>query len=252
MCHNGIYGQLKYPAMFDHYFFDNSENSDRHWAFGELHSCPELMECVRAVGFLPLLDSGIAGYSAEGLMAEECRYVEFADGTWKWPLWQWKGPAVTEGNCVYGKFFAGKAGFVSRQWWPDLCNWRRSQNVYPQQDSVEDVILCVLREQGSMITRELRKACGFTGYNMRSRFDAYITRMQMSCRIVTENFVYPRDKHGREYGFGWSLLTTPELLLGNESCQCSRTPEESYQLMCEHLRRLLPNVSQKQLEKLIK
>jgi len=32
---------------------------------GEIHSCPELMDFIQEVGFLPLLDSGIRGYSAE-------------------------------------------------------------------------------------------------------------------------------------------------------------------------------------------
>ena len=41
---------------------------------GDIHSCPQLIELIHEVGFLPLLDSGIAGYSAEGLLAEECRY----------------------------------------------------------------------------------------------------------------------------------------------------------------------------------
>ena len=62
--------------------------------------------------FLPLLDSGIRGYSAEEMVADDCRYVMLPDGGWNWPLWKWKGPVITEGNCVYGKFFAGKAGFT--------------------------------------------------------------------------------------------------------------------------------------------
>ena len=78
-----------------------------------IHSCPELMELIQQVGFLPLLESGIPGYSAESLMAEECRYKVFPDGSWEWPLWNWKGPVVTDSDCVYGKFFAGKAGFIS-------------------------------------------------------------------------------------------------------------------------------------------
>ena len=32
---------------------------------GEIHSCPELMDLIQEVGFLPLLDSGIRGYSAD-------------------------------------------------------------------------------------------------------------------------------------------------------------------------------------------
>ena len=100
----------------------------------EIHSCPELMDAIQQLGFLPLLDSGIRGYSAEELVDDDCRYVVLPDGGWDWPLWKWKGPVVTDGHCVYGKFFAGKAGFVSRDWWPDLCNYRRSKDPAPPFD----------------------------------------------------------------------------------------------------------------------
>ncbi|MBE6254755.1 MAG: hypothetical protein E7105_04495 [Prevotella sp.] len=219
---------------------------------GFIHTCPELMACVRHVGFLPLLESGIPGYAAEKLMAEECRFTQFEDGTWEWPLWQWKGSVIREGVCVYGKFFAGKAGFVSREWWPDLYNWRRSQHPVPAEGTIEDGILMTLREQGSMITRDLRAACDFTGKNMRSKFDAYVSRLQMGTYIVTEDFVYPVDKHGREYGFGWSLLTTPERLIGREACLCDRSPEESFQRMSDHLHKLLPDATEKQITKLLR
>ncbi len=217
----------------------------------EIHSCPELMALIQQVGFLPLLDSGVRGYSAEDLVDDDCRYVVFPDGGWDWPLWKWKGPIVQEGGCVYGKFFAGKAGFVSRAWWPDLCNWRRSKFPQPAEGSIEETILMTLAENGSLITRELRAACGFTGPNMRGKFDGYITRLQMAARIVTEDFVYPTDKHGREYGWGWSLLTTPEALYGRDACQCVRTPEESYQRIFDHLRQLLPEATERQIRKLI-
>ena len=218
----------------------------------QIHSCHEMMAFIQEVGFLPLLDSGIYGYSAEGVLAEECRFVQFDDGTWEWPLWQWKSAIVTESDCVYGKFFAGKAGFISRDWWPHFCNWRRSQHPLPEEGSIEDAILSMLRSNGSMIARELRAACGFTGPKMRSRFDSYITRLQMACRIVTEDFVYPQDKHGKRYGWGWALLSTPEQLLGKEACHCDRTPEESLARMLDHLRRLLPRASEQQITRLIK
>ncbi|MCR4965642.1 MAG: hypothetical protein K6A41_08310 [Bacteroidales bacterium] len=218
----------------------------------EIHSCPELIDCIQQTGFLPLLESGIQGFCAEGLLAEECRFTQFEDGTWEWPLWQWKSAVVTEGNCVYGKFFAGKAGFISREWWPDFYNWRRDQHPLPEEYSVEAAILDTLREHGSMIARDLRAACGLTGHNMRGKFDAYINRMQMACYIVTEDFVYPTDKHGNKYGFGWSLLTTPERLLGREACLCNRTPEESYQRMFEHLTNMLPHATEKQIKKILK
>ena len=57
----------------------------------EIHTCPELMEYVQQVGFLPLLEGGIPGYAAESLMAEECRFTEFPDGSWEWKVLCRKG-----------------------------------------------------------------------------------------------------------------------------------------------------------------
>lgn len=218
----------------------------------EIHNSMQLMEQIERIGFLPLLDSGISGFSAEELVDDECRYVVLPDGGWDWPLWKWKGPIVQEAGCMYGKFFAGKAGFISREWWSDFCNYRRSVHPKPEEGSIEEAILFTLQEEGSMITRELRAACGFTGSKMRSRFDSYVTRLQMACRIVTEDFVYPHDKHGREYGWGWSLLTTPEQLYGREICQSQRTPEDSFRRICNHLRKVCSNATEKQIVRIIK
>ena len=217
----------------------------------EIHNCPELIAYIQEIGFLPLLDSGIEGYAAEDVVDEDCRYIVYPDGGWEWPLWKWKGPIVQEGNCVYGKFFAGKAGFISREWWPDFCNYRRSRHPEPTEGSIEEAILFTLQGQGSLIARELRAACDFTGPKMRSRFDSYITRLQMSCRIITEDFIYPQDKHGKEYGWGWSLLTTPEQLFGREASLCTHSPEESFQRLLAHFHKILPNATDKQIEKLI-
>ena len=217
----------------------------------EIYSAAGLTAYIQEVGFLPLLDSGVRGFSAEEVVTDDCRYVVFPDGGWDWPLWKWKGPIVTEGNCVYGKFFAGKAGFVSREWWPDFYNYRRSKHPAPAEGSIEETILLTLQKHGSLITRELRAACGFDGSRMRSRFDGYVTRLQMGCYVVTEDFVYPTDKHGREYGWGWSLLTTPEALFGREACLSSHTPEESYARLTAHLKKILPGATDKQIQKLV-
>ena len=217
----------------------------------DIYNAAQLIERIQQVGFLPLLDSGIVGYSAEEMVTDDCRYVVFSDGGWDWPLWKWKGPIVTDGDCMYGKFFNKKAGFVSREWWSDLCNYRRHQYPAPAAGSIEEAILATLNEHGSLITRQLRSLCGFTGPKMRSRFDAIITRLQMGCYIVTEDFVYPRDRHKHEYGWGWSLLTTPEQLYGTAACQCPRSPEESFQRMFEHLRTILPQTDEKKIKRIL-
>lgn len=216
-----------------------------------IHTQTDLMQIIGEMGFLPLLDSGIRGFSADEMADEDCCYVVFPEGGWEWKLWEWKGSVITEGGFVYGKFFDKKAGFISKEWWPDFMNYRRSRMQKPEEGSIEDMVLMTLRENGSMVTRELRNACGFTGKNMRSRFDSFITKLQMGTFIVTEDFVYPVDKHGNQYGWGLSLLTTPESLYGKESCSCERTPAESYQRIFEHFREILPEANDKQIKRLI-
>ena len=219
--------------------------------FPRVGSAAELMTLIDEIGFLPLLDSGIYGFSAEDIVDEDCRYVVFSDGGWDWPLWKWKGQIVTDMPCLYGKFFNKKAGFISKTWWADFCNYRRSKFPLPESDSIEGTILDTLRMTGSLITRELRAACGFNGKGMRSKFDGYITKLQMATYIVTEDFVYPQDKHGKEYGWGWSLLNTPEALYGKEACTCSHSPEDSFQRLVAQFKKILPEATEMQMLRLI-
>jgi len=218
----------------------------------KIHTCQELIDYIGQVGFLPLLAMGVSGWSAEEVADEDCQYTRLPDGGWEWPLWEWKGPILQESGCAYGKFFHRKAGFISREWWPDFCNYRRSLYPQPEEGSIEEIILVTLKEYGSLITRKLRAACGFTGPKMRSRFDAYITRLEMGGYIVTEDFVYPHDRHGREYGWGWSLLTTPEALFGREACHPERTPEESRQRLLAQFRSILPEVPEEAIDALLR
>jgi len=211
---------------------------------GKIHSCPELIDYVNEIGFLPLLRMGVPGWSASEAVDKECQYVKLPGGGWEWLLWKWKGSVVRESGCAYGKFFAGKAGFVSREWWPDFCNCRRAVAQFPAEGSIEEAILCALREEGSMITKDLRAACGFTGPKMRGKFDGYVTRLEMKGYIVTEDFIYPHDRHGREYGWGWSLLTTPEALFGKSACHPSRSPEESRARMVRHFESVMPGMGE--------
>lgn len=210
----------------------------------KLHSAAELIEYIDKVGLLPLLRM-VPGldWSAEEVVDEDCRYVVLPDGGWEWPLWEWKGEIIRESGCAYGKFFKGKAAFISKEWWPDFCNYRRSIHPYPEVGSIEEAIIETLRMNGSMITRDLRKACGFTEPKMRGKFDTFITRLQLGCYIVTEDFVYPHDKHGKQYGWGWSLLTTPEDLFGRDACHPDRSPEESRQRLMAHFKGMYPGVS---------
>lgn len=172
----------------------------------------------------------------------------------------WKSSIIEEGNCVYGKIFHGTAGFISLDWWQDFVNYRRStMPPFKKRDPIiEEAILSTLETEGSMVSTDLRTACVFNGGKQRSQFDAYITRLQMATLIVTENFVWSVDKHGSNYGWGKSLQTTPERLLGRAACAQPieaeghpRKPEPSYCLIMENLQSILPDATESQIHYMI-
>ena len=92
------------------YFGNQHHEGEIHFDHMEIHSCPDLIERVNQLGVLPLLDSGISGFCAEGLMAEECRFVQFDDGSWEWPLWTWKSSVIKNADAFMASFSPERLG----------------------------------------------------------------------------------------------------------------------------------------------
>ena len=87
----------------------------------ELRSAEDLERAVLKLGFLPFFKNRIEGFSVEEMTPPELWFAEGTDGPW-----EWKGPVVRNWNCIYGKLFGGRAGYVSLEWLPDLANCRRA------------------------------------------------------------------------------------------------------------------------------
>ena len=189
----------------------------------KISNCPELMEAIQQIGLVPLLDSDIPGFSADELVTPECRYVRRDDGSWDWPLWDWKGPIVTEGHLAYGKFFGNKAGFISLEWLPYFANCRR--NGYDFDSRYQDG-LATRREKKIMdffigededgdavfkdvriLSTDLKKAAEF-GKGGDKNFPGVITGLQMQTYLVISDFQRRRNKRGEEYGMPVSIMLT--------------------------------------------
>ena len=98
----------------------------------------------------------------------------------------------------------------------------------------------------------LKKAGGY-GKDGKKGFDTILTRLQMQCFVLTTDFVYRQDKNGRTYGWGVAEYATPEQYYGDwftQNCY-RREPEESYERLFEHFRKILPNASEKQIRKML-
>ncbi len=81
----------------------------------------QLTELVHEVGMLPLFGCGIPGFSVMDITDPSSWWT---DDPSRDP-WQWRMSLASGTDVVYSKLFHGKAGFISRECYPDFVNFRR-------------------------------------------------------------------------------------------------------------------------------
>ena len=214
----------------------------------------DLEDAIQEYGFLAYFENAIEGFSIE----EHCSaYTLFNDLSGN-DTWSWKGPVIQNLNCAYGKFFGKKAAYVSKEWFLDFANYRRDGYDFEgffndELTSFRDKHLFdIIEEHGPALSHVLKKAGGY-GKDGKKGFDTILTRLQMQCFVLTTDFVYRQDKNGRTYGWGVAEYATPEQYYGDwftQNCY-RREPEESYERLFEHFRKILPNASEKQIRKML-
>ena len=213
----------------------------------------DLVRAVEQFGFVPFFKNRIQGFSLAEHAAPE---VWFSDEE---GLWEWKGPVIRETGCAYGKFFGGKAVYISREWFPDFANFRRDGYDFDAlwEDGKArhaDKALYELLEPHAPIPSRALKDLGGYGKEGRKGFDPSITRLQHLGYVLISDFVYDLDRQGKPYGWGVAEYSTPEKHLGRDFRRnvYRRTPEESFERVLNHLKEILPNAGEKALRQLLK
>ena len=86
-----------------------------------IHDVDEAVEYINRVGFLSLFKNEIPGFSLEKRTVAE---YWWSDDPVRDP-WRWRIAIAKRHDVLYGKFFAKKAGFISKKWLPVFPNYRR-------------------------------------------------------------------------------------------------------------------------------
>ena len=221
----------------------------------------DLIDAVREYGIVPYFSTSVPGFSLEEHCSPSVLFSDNGDDTWAW-----KGPVIQATGCAYGKFFEKKAAYVSREIFLDLANYRRDgydfdsryddglarfqdKQLYDLIDASAPVLSKVLRETGGYAySGRWQKTEGKKG------FDTSVTRLQEQCYVIISDFVYTLDKNGNRRGWGVAEYSTPEKTMGEFFTDnvYRRTPEESYERLMEHLKKLFPRAQEKELKKFLK
>ncbi|MBR1750102.1 MAG: hypothetical protein IJ740_04335 [Ruminococcus sp.] len=214
----------------------------------------ELIGFVEAVGFVPLFANDIEGFSVEERSAAESWWTGADDDPW-----EMRELAACSHRVAYGKFFGGKAGFISLSMLPHFINFRRDGYDF---DSLWDEGKAKMREKKIMdlftlkndwFSYEIKKTAGF-GKGKEKNFDGTINSLMQKLYVVMCDFQKKRNKKGEEYGLmKCARYCTPEALWGYDEVtrEYVNEPGESRELVLSHLLKLFPAADKKAAQKLI-
>lgn len=219
-----------------------------------IRSEKDLTDAIEEFGFVPYFMNSAEGFSIEEHVSSEVWFSGSGDG-----VWEWKGPVIRKTGCAYGKFFENKAVFISRKWFPDFANYRRDGYDFDARNDeglvpYREKTLFDLVEGNAPIMSKRLKIVGEYGKNGRKGFDTMIVKLQAQCYVLIDDFLYETDRNGNRYGWGVAEYSTPEIFMGAEFTDrvYRRTPEESYELIADHLRTILPHPDENAIARLLR
>ncbi|MCR4752158.1 MAG: hypothetical protein K5852_07665 [Eubacterium sp.] len=224
----------------------------------------ELINWVKEIGFLPFFANGVPGFSAE----EHVSPLFWWTGDPEQDPWEWRELIAASHQVAYGKFFGGKAGFISLDWLPVFANCRRDgydfdsrweDGLAGQREKRIMDLLTGRDEDGDMtfpdiqiLSTDLKKQAGF-GKGKEKNFPGITTSLQMQTYLVITAFRRRKNKRGLAYGMPVSILQPPEALWGYEAVTAAyeEKPAESWQKIFDHVRKEFPDGSETEILKLI-
>ena len=213
-----------------------------------IRTMDDMVRIVEEDGILPLFTNSIPGFSLEEHVDPSVWFTE-EDGPW-----EWKGPVIRETGCAYAKLFENKAAFVRRDLYLHLANLRRDGYDFDARfddgmASFRDKELFELIDLRSpALSRDLKAEGGY-GKEGKKGFETLVTRLQRQCYVLISDFAYDVDRHGKRYGWGIGVYSTPEKFFGpsfrREVYGCA--PDESREILLDRLGEMLPHVKREKL-----
>lgn len=236
-------------------------NEDGEWVMSGVadgdpscvHTYDEMVDFVNEAGFIPLFGNEIVGFSLE----DRVNPMYWFSGYERDP-WEWRKNAARGREMAYGKFFGGKAGFISLEWLPVFISYRRKGYDF---DSLwynglaqfrQKKIMEVLTDNPEMHSHLLRKAAGF-GKGGEKNFEGTMASLQNMLYVVISDFRQRRNKYGEPYGWDLTVYSRPEEMWGYGMADAGYAldPMDSYLKIRERFEELYPRFTEKQFTSMI-
>ena len=217
-----------------------------------LRAPDDLLYLIRRIGFLPLFSNTIPGFSVEEHTLAESWWTGDAASD----PWEWRHVLASSDAVAYGKFFGQKAGFISKEWFPILANYRRNGYDFDalwdeglasnRAKNVMDVFALSDKMVGNVLTgAEIAELSG--------EKERVIEALQMQTYLITSAFQQKKNKKGKPYGWHIGSYTTPETKWGYGfvTSDYHNTPAASWETIVGQVMKHFPAASGEQIVKVL-
>ena len=229
-----------------------------------IRSAAPLTEWIRRVGFMPFFAGEIPGLSVE----EHTPLGAWWTGNRATDPWEWREAVAAAHEVAYGKFFDGRAGFISQEWLPHFANarrngwdfdgkWQNGDASHRERAIMEHFVDPESEDEptftgATILSTELKRMAGF-GKGGEKNFPGVLTGLEMQLYLVIGGFRRRTNKRGGEFGMPVSVIMAPESLWGYERMTAAyvESPAESWQKIYNHARQMAPGADEKALARLV-
>ena len=225
-----------------------------------LKTVDDLLSLVRRIGFLPLFESGITGFSVEERTTADSWWTGDADTD----PWEWRIALSAHPEIAYGKFFDKNAGFIHKDFFPVFANYRR--NGYDFEALFDDELASYRAKRimdsfeiddeavgKEIMSNDLKDIAGFGKEGGEKNFSGILTELQMQTYLIMSDFRQRKNKKGEIYGWHIAVMETPETKWGYDfttSAYCEK-PSDSWEKIVAQVLRFFPDADEKQIKKLL-
>ena len=208
-----------------------------------LHTVQDAIKLINKVGFLPLFQNDVPGFSLEEHTAPEYWWC----GDPKVDPWEWRELIARSGEIAYGKFFDKKAGFIAKEWIPVFANFRRDGYDFDalwddeKASRRQKKIMDCFETEDELYSNVLKQKAGF-GKGGEKGFEGTLTDLQMKTYLCVKDFRQRKNKKGQAYGWPVAVYAKPEALWGYDfvTSRYSETPEESKNAIDKRIKEMFP------------
>ena len=172
--------------------------------------------------------------------------------------WEWRMRVLEERDDIaYAKVFFQASGFISKEWYPYFYAVRRNGETIEEayeEGTVSQIAKRIydIIAKGEIALHDVKCVGGFTKED-NSKFDRAVVELQMRMFITMCGRVQKVNKYGEVYGWSSTVFTTVEDFWEKRGLDLpDLDPKESYEKICEQIKKINPEAQQKKIDKFIR